>query len=133
MVWTLCILCNNWSLFVPRELMPNIAWHHFSQSQSSFLAHIYTDWITILDRDRQTDLSRPIITINQLSIWSDNVLALKKLFSLMSTLNHSFLIFRTIRSRQSQKNYFIIILIFINKPFCFRIKRLINNYGVIIH
>jgi len=40
MVKTLCILCNNWSLFVPRELMLNIAWRHFSQCRSSFLAHI---------------------------------------------------------------------------------------------
>jgi len=23
----LCNLCNNWCLFVPRDLMPNIAWH----------------------------------------------------------------------------------------------------------
>jgi len=31
-VWTLCILCNNWSLFVSRELTPELAWHPFKHS-----------------------------------------------------------------------------------------------------
>jgi len=31
-VWTLCILCNNWSLFVPREMMPSLAWCPFKHS-----------------------------------------------------------------------------------------------------
>ncbi len=43
--------------------MPNINWRHFSQRQLSFLAHIKTDRVTIMIRDRQTDKSRLIITI----------------------------------------------------------------------
>jgi len=31
-VRTLCILCNNWSLFVPRELTPKFAWRTFKHS-----------------------------------------------------------------------------------------------------
>jgi hypothetical protein len=31
-VQTLCILCNNWCLFVPRELMPELAWRPFKHS-----------------------------------------------------------------------------------------------------
>jgi len=31
-VQMLCSLCNNWSLFVPRELTPELAWHLFKHS-----------------------------------------------------------------------------------------------------
>jgi len=58
-VRTLCILCNNWSLFVPRELMPSIAWHRWYTALVEFprpdkIDHfIHTDrlasWVYLYD------------------------------------------------------------------------------------
>jgi len=35
-VRTLCILCNNWCLFVPRDLTPELAWHLFNTAWVKF-------------------------------------------------------------------------------------------------
>jgi len=53
-VRTLCILCNNWSLFVPREMTPVLAWRPFKHLGSSFLAQIrYTVLYILTETKRQ--------------------------------------------------------------------------------
>jgi len=76
-VCMLCILCNNWPLFVPRELMSNITLLHLYTASVEFPCPDKIDHFEHTNRDRKTELLN--LSLQEFSqprpfrVWSSNL------------------------------------------------------------